>query len=225
MTHMIKDRKRNSRYENVIWDWNGTLLNDINLCIDVVNGLLVGHTNNYLDVGRYKNLFGFPVKDYYERIGINFNKESFDELAVRFISGYESQVRHCNLHENAIEVLSLFQTKGIQQYILTAAHKESVLSLLDHYTIKNYFKEIEGLDNIKAESKVNRGLELMSNNEIRRDVTVLIGDTMHDFEVANELGVDCILIANGHQSKRRLIDKTQNEARVMDAIHQLRNII
>ena len=108
-----------------------------------------------------------------------------------------------------------------EQFILTAAHKESVLGLLDHYFIKDYFKEIEGLDNHRAESKVVRGKHLIENNCIAKKETVLIGDTIHDFEVANAIGVDCILIANGHQSKNRLVEKTDNQIKVLDFIGEL----
>ncbi len=214
-----------NKYANIIWDWNGTLLNDVQLCVNIVNKLLDNHKDTQLDLESYKNVFGFPIRSYYQKIGVDFTKESFESLTVKFITAYESQVKNCQLQDNAAQVLGFYQTKGLGQYILTAAHKESVLSLLDHYAISPYFKQVEGLDNHKAESKIKRGVQLMQNNNIQKEKTVLIGDTIHDFEVSKELGIDCVLIARGHQSKKRLMEKTEGNVRVIDQINQLKGVV
>src|SRR5262249_33596127 len=61
-----------------------------------------------------------------------------------------------------------------------------------------------GLDNIYAASKLHLGQALMKRLGLRKQEAVVIGDTDHDYEVAGAIGADCILIANGHQSKTRL---------------------
>ncbi len=208
-------------YETIIWDWNGTLLNDIDLCVDISNIALKRQGIQALDILSYKNAFGFPITQYYERIGLDLEKESMEFLTKNFIAEYGSKIRDCNLHLNAKKVLQNLKQKEKSQFILTAAHKEDVLVLLDHFEIKNYFKEIEGLDNHRAESKVDKGISLMKNNNISPYKTVLIGDTDHDYDVACEMGIDCILISNGHQSKERLINAIEEEEFVLDHIGQL----
>lgn len=212
---------RISDYNTIIWDWNGTLLNDVWLCVEIVNKLLVNHNNLQLDEDSYRAVFGFPIIDYYKRIGIDLKKESFEILTPKFISSYEASVKKCQLHEGVMKVLNTFKENGTNQFILTAAYKESVLQLLKHYSIEDYFIEIEGLDNYRAESKVDRGKQLISANNINKETTVLIGDTIHDFEVAQEIEVDCILIANGHQSRKRLKDSTQGKVKILDKIGEL----
>ncbi|MCP4439484.1 MAG: HAD family hydrolase [Aureispira sp.] len=208
-------------YNTIIWDWNGTLLNDIDLCIDIANKLLSDQNKTSLDKQQYKSSFGFPITDYYTKIGIDMQQESFELLTKKFITQYTEEVKNCGLHHKAEEVLETFRTRNWSQYILTAAHKDSVLSLLDFHGIDSYFEEVEGLDNHRAETKVYRGKELLKNNNIVRTQAVLIGDTLHDHEVAQEIGVDCILIANGHQSKERLEDESKGKVMVLDFIHDL----
>jgi phosphoglycolate phosphatase len=70
--------------------------------------------------------------------------------------------------------------------------------------ISNYFEGVAGLTDHYAVSKVERGKQLIREFNIDNENTWLIGDTTHDFEVATELGVKCILIADGHQSAERL---------------------
>ena len=215
---------RQQKIENIIWDWNGTLLDDILLCVDIANELIANHDVDKLNIETYKNVFGFPVTDYYKKIGVDFKKESFEELTKKFIKAYDGGVKNCKLHDNVRDILNQFEGKGINQYILTAAHKESVINLLDYYSITKYFNKIEGLDNYKAESKIDIGINLIENNNINKKTTVLIGDTIHDYEVANKLGIICILIAKGHQSKERLIDNTNNATMVINEISELSNM-
>lgn len=208
-------------YETIIWDWNGTLLNDVDLCIEIANDILKNHGDVQLNETTYKDVFGFPITAYYEKIGIDFNKESFEDLTKKFIDDYGGNVKSCNLHEDAIDVLNEFKNQNKEQFILTAAHKEMVIPLLEHYKINHFFKAIEGLDNHRAESKVQRGIELIKNFKINPETAVLLGDTMHDYEVAEAIGVDCILIAKGHQSKERLIEKSKNEKAVLNNLSDL----
>jgi phosphoglycolate phosphatase len=53
------------RYQNIIWDWNGTLLDDVMLAINVVNEILRDHDKQALTHERYLEIFDFPVKHYY----------------------------------------------------------------------------------------------------------------------------------------------------------------
>jgi len=210
-----------SRYETIIWDWNGTILNDIDLCIEIANHLLIENGLKELDRNSYKNVFGFPITSYYERIGIDLTKVSMESLTNQFIPLYMASVKKCKLQEHAESMILKLNMDRKNQYVLTAAHTEIALELLTHYNIIKYFKEVAGLDNHKAESKVSKGKELFKNNEISIEETVLIGDTLHDFKVSEELGIKCILITNGHQSKEKLKKGVKDKAIILDEISQL----
>ncbi|MBO5712433.1 MAG: HAD family hydrolase, partial [Acholeplasmatales bacterium] len=67
-----------------------------------------------------------------------------------------------------------------------------------------YFKDILGIDNIHAASKVHIGINYMNENNINPDEAAFIGDTLHDYEVANAMGVKCYLVECGHQSREVL---------------------
>jgi len=210
-----------TKYKTIIWDWNGTLLNDIDLCLGIANKMLANHQPTPLDLANYRNAFGFPITDYYEKIGIDLKKESFETLTDKFVRDYNQGVQNCDLHDNVFDILKQFKLQQKDQYILTAAHLDLVQPLLDRFDINHHFKVVEGVDNFKAEGKVNRGVQLMQNHQIQNQQTVLIGDTYHDFEVASAMNIDCILVANGHQSKERLIDFTDNKIIVIDSLSEL----
>lgn len=202
----------------IIWDWNGTLLNDIELCVQTINKMLQKRNLQKLTVDEYKEVFSFPVKDYYQKIGFDFNDEPFEIPAREFIEEYNCQVKDCKLHENSVSVLNYFQSVGIRQYILSAMKQDALDQCLEQQNISHYFEHISGLDNHYAASKIENGQQLISELNLNASELILIGDTVHDFEVAHELGCQCVLIANGHQSKH-ILESTG--VLVIDELNQL----
>jgi len=192
------------KYIHIIWDWNGTLFNDTGLCLDLVNILLSKRKLPLLTLDEYRNIFTFPVKDYYSKAGFDFTKESFENIGREWMDEYERRKYECGLHDGTINVLEKISSFGIGQSILSAYSQNFLEELVKHYGLTKYFEHIYGLDNIYASSKVQPGKELMKNLGNGIGETLLIGDTEHDYDVAIEIGADCVLIANGHQSFERL---------------------
>jgi phosphoglycolate phosphatase len=75
-------------YKHIIWDWNGTLFDDAWLCIEIINAMLVRRGLTRLTPEEYEQIFDFPVRDYYSRIGFDFQVEPFEKLSDEFIDRY-----------------------------------------------------------------------------------------------------------------------------------------
>ena len=82
----------------IIWDWNGTLLDDLQMTMLCINELLEEYDLPSLTIPRYRQIFRFPVKDYYELAGFDFAQESFEVLAQKFISNYYSHLSEVSLY-------------------------------------------------------------------------------------------------------------------------------
>jgi len=188
----------------IIWDWNGTLLNDLDFCISTINQLLQNRNLPLLTRKTYKDVFSFPVKDYYAAIGFDFSKEDFAVPAREFIDLYDSGVGSCNLHPAAQETITFFKGNGARQFVLSAMKQTMLEHTLKHQAILPYFEGVAGLNDHYAVSKVDRGQQLIGQFNIETENAWMIGDTNHDYEVAEALGLKCILIADGHQSEKRL---------------------
>jgi len=204
--------------EGIIWDWNGTLLNDTQLCVQTMNEMLGKRSLPLLSVNDYKDVFSFPVKDYYQKIGFDFEVEPFEIPALEFIEHYNDQMNKCSLHQDSLDVLDYLHAIGIRQFVLSAMKQDALEDCLNHHQISHFFEHVSGLDNHYAASKTENGHRLISDLNLNAKELILIGDTVHDFEVASELGCRCILIANGHQSKEIL---RNTGVLVIDQINQL----
>ncbi|MEE4197200.1 MAG: HAD hydrolase-like protein [Bacteroidales bacterium] len=193
----------------IVWDWNGTLLNDIDSCISSINTMLKRRDMKLLDRETYKKIFTFPVQDYYQSIGFNFADESFEQLSHEYIALYKEFALNASLQKGSKEILEQLYKKGVTQIILSASEQSSLEEQVNHFQIHPYFEALVGLNNIYAKSKRENAVRYLEDHDTSASETILIGDTYHDFEVAEAVGCDCLLVNNGHQNLlRHNLDRT-----------------
>lgn len=193
------------KYKHIIWDWNGTLLNDVNLCIDIINGILAKRELNILSSVDYKNIFTFPVKEYYTSAGLDFSKETFEKLGTEWMDEYQRRRDESCLYDGVTDILSYVKSNGTKQSVLSAYMQDTLEEIIDILELTDYFTYISGLDHIYAHGKIETGKELVKKIGLNKNEIVLIGDTIHDYEVSQAIGAECVLISDGHQSKERLL--------------------
>jgi phosphoglycolate phosphatase len=191
-------------YKHIVWDWNGTILCDVELGIEIMNGLLQQRRLALLTPASYRDLFTMPVQDYYARLGFDFAREPFEIVGKLWMDEYELRKFECSLYAGIVGVLDGIRQLGIGQSILSAYAQHTLDQMVSHHGLQKYFTHVTGLDNIYAASKLHLGQALMKRLGVGKQEAVVVGDTEHDYEVACAIGADCILIANGHQSKTRL---------------------
>jgi phosphoglycolate phosphatase len=193
-----------SHAAHVVWDWNGTLLDDREHCVSVLNGMLRDAKLPAVDSDGYRRLFDFPVQRYYEKLGFDLTPEGWEELAVRFIRDYDAGSHGCSLHARAMDVVQRLRETGRESSILSAARRTSLENELERRGIRRLFRDVNGLDDHYARGKRELGLRWIEGAGHPPAEVVLIGDTVHDFEVATAMGASCVLVAAGHHARDRL---------------------
>ena len=191
-------------YTHLLWDWNGTLLDDLSLCLRVINQMLEDRQLPALTRDSYRAVFGFPVIDYYRKVGFDFAREPWERVSTEFITAYEDGRPACPLMPEARLTLQALHVNDYTQSILSASKAEYLERAVQDYGLENFFLGWAGLEDHHANSKVEVGKRHFQELSINPRTTLMIGDTLHDAEVADALGVDCWLISRGHQSRKRL---------------------
>lgn len=186
-----------------IWDFNGTILDDVETGIRSVNKLLAERGLSVLR-GRedYHRHFCFPIKKYYESLGFDFSSEPYEEIAPKWVHEYLINVKEAPLCPFVREALECLRERGIKQIIISATELDMLKAQLNDLGLSEYFDEVWGLDNIHAASKVELAKRWRRENP--REIAVFLGDTEHDCETAEAIGVECLLIEGGHQPRSTL---------------------
>ena len=191
--------QQQSKYTHVVWDFNGTVLNDVQLGIDCVNQMLEKRGLPIIpDENAYRHVFGFPIDQYYLRLGFDFEKEDYDTvLAPEWVALYLAGEAGCPVNDGVRETLIAIRDRGVSQIMLSASNLQQLEGQLSRLGLKDAFDEILGLDNIHARSKALLAIEWKTRHPDARPL--FVGDTEHDADVAEAIGADCILYLGGHQ--------------------------
>lgn len=191
-------------FTHIIWDWNGTLLDDMQACVDAINILLKNRKLPAISCEQYLEVFDFPVRDYYLKLGFDFSKHDWDEVAQDYHKAYAITSAASPLRQGTQAMLATLKAKGLGLSILSACELKILKRMVSERHILPYFEHIYGLDDLYASSKIDLGHTLFKNTGLKKDRVLMVGDTTHDYEVAKALGIPCLLMAGGHQSRRKL---------------------
>lgn len=192
------------RIRNLLWDWNGTLLDDVEHCLAVVNSMLSDEGKPAVDLVAYREAFDFPVIKYYAKVGLPTEPEDFARLSRQFVATFNGGIRRCCPHVGATRLVRHWHATGRTQAVLSATRQDHLEALVALFGLSDYFSMLAGIGDIYASGKLERGREVLTQLGWDPAETLLIGDTQHDHEVAEALGLPCLLVAEGHQSEARL---------------------
>ncbi len=192
--------------KTLIWDYNGTILDDVSITVEIENLMLKERNLPYgYTIEDYRNLFAIPMYDYYLKIGYTFEHETFEDAAKEFTEHYERLFPTCLLNPGVIETLQQSIQKGYRNVILSSCHDGILHEQCKKLGIDHYFEEIMGTDDVLGGSKIHIGLDWMKRHHINPDDCIYFGDTFADQDTAKAMGINKIyFIANGHQSYERL---------------------
>lgn len=206
------------KYTHIIWDWNGTLLNDIGASLASVNDMLAMRGKPPINIDYYRDCIGVPIVKFYEKV-FDLENEDYSVIIKQYNNGYLSHLDSCGLTDGAVEVLDYFAEKGIKQAIVSSSNNEQLQINVKKYGIFERFDAVMGAADYYAGSKIERAVEyLKADKECR---VLVVGDLEHDAEMAAELGADCVLLTSGHENRERLYAA---KARVISDLREIISI-
>ena len=192
-----------NQIKHIIWDWNGTLVDDAWLFVDLMNLVLKKRNLATINVKKYQKTFCFPLEKYYKRLGFNFNDEPYSVPATEFIALYNKEKYRPKLYPGARNILTKLCNQKIKNYLLSAQNHDSLLELVRFYKIGHFFELIQGTDNIHARGKELLAQNIMTSQKIKSNEVLFIGDTNMDVEIAQTNKAKMFALTFGHQNKDR----------------------
>ena len=126
-------------------------------------------------------------------------------MAEDWIREYKSSFHHSSsLNGDVLQTLTHVADKGLKQSIFSACEINLLKHSIRHLDLEDFFHNIHGVDNNRASGKEDLAIQIIKDSHVDPEATILFGDTVHDYEVAQNTGINCVLIANGHQDHKRL---------------------
>lgn len=190
----------------VVWDWNGTLFDDLGCCVEVANQLLDEFGLPVLDgVAGYQAKFRFPIIGYYADLGFDTSPAgNFEVAARRYLELYATASATCGLHDGAREALQTLHEAGVRQVVISASEQANLLAQLAPFALDPWLDGAHGIEDIYAASKEALARRWLAEAGVDPVDVVFVGDSEHDFEIATSLGAGCVLFSGGHHGRNHL---------------------
>jgi phosphoglycolate phosphatase len=188
----------------LLWDWNGTLVNDAPVAWAAFNDTLAAYGRSAVTFARYQELYQHPAILMYHSAGLDTETHNFDQISHDYHEFYVARSVDASLHHDTVTTLEAMAAQGRRQAILSALAHELLPRAVASHGIDHFFESIAGSHDKRGDGKIESGRALVGLLGVQGEEVTVIGDSSHDAEVARALGAKCILVARGLESASRL---------------------
>lgn len=191
----------------IIWDWSGTLIDDVALSLGVVNKMLEKRGLPALSTDRYRELYTFPMDGFFRSLGLlaeGEQPEAFTALTDEFVEGYTKRAMRFTLRPGAQEALERMREAGHDQVLITSSRNTVLRKQVYRSRLGHYFEAVLGTWSSMPANTYSVARMYLLSRGIAGSGALFVGDTTGVFGTARELGSGCLLVSGGHESRRRL---------------------
>ena len=191
----------------MVWDWNGTLLNDNHAVLAAVNAVCAGFGCVELTWGQWQAAYARPMRVSYEQIlQRTLDEEEWEQVDKLYHERYDALLHTCELAAEAHDVLRQCTDNGLTQSLLSMWFHSRLTPTVEHYGLTSYFTRIDGLPGeVGGGSKAESLVRHLEAQQLAPADVVLIGDVVDDAHAAQAAGTQCVLVSTGAMAPEALV--------------------
>lgn len=190
---------------HVIWDWNGTLADDLGLVVEAVNRAIRPFGVGPIGPDDYRTHYTRPVQSFYERLlGRPIAADEWGWLDDRYHAAYHEALAQADLTPGARDALEQVQALGGSQSLLSMYRHDDLVRLVDRYRIAQLFVRVDGLRSPGGGTKAAFLRRHLARLDARPDAAVVVGDALDDAAAAAAVGAGCVLYDGGSHHREEL---------------------
>ena len=188
---------------HLVWDWNGTLLNDLDLVVEATNAAFAAIGGPMVTADDHRRDFRRPVIDYYAFVlGRPVSADEFVRLDHAFHTAYRTRLLECALADDAVDAISAWP--GTQSLLSMWFHDELVPAV-ETYGLAGLFARVDGLrTEVGGDLKAGHLARHLAEIGVAGEQVVLIGDSLDDASAAQSAGAVAVLYTGGFTHPARL---------------------
>ncbi|MFD4123947.1 HAD family hydrolase [Streptomyces globisporus] len=188
---------------HIVWDWNGTLLDDLSVMVDAVSACQEAIGEPAVDAATYRQQHCLPGRAFHDRLcGRPVTEAEWSVITETFAE--HMAARHPPLRAGAARLLAGISAQGHTQSLLSLTADARLRREVAQLHLDNFFRRIDGrhAPAIPKSNALQRQLAALGEPDRRR--VVLIGDTTDDAEAARACGVRAVLHTGGFETLEKL---------------------
>lgn len=197
---------------HVVWDWNGTLFDDLHIVVESVNVALSPLGGPTIDADGYRDHFQRPVQRFYDLLlGRSVEEHEWRAIDEHFHEAYRSRLGRAGLHHSALPAIERVAASGGSQSLLSMWWHDELVPAVERLGLDAYMLRVDGNRYDAGDRKaaqLSRHLAALAAHGVDRRHVVMVGDTFDDGHAAHENGIGCVLFAGGGSHHRHELEAT-----------------
>jgi phosphoglycolate phosphatase len=178
-------------FRNLIFDWSGTLVDDMGPVIEATNAVLGKYGIAPYDREGFRRSFRLPYREFYAEV---LPDVALDELEAHFRPAFDGSESPVTVLPHAREKLEWARSRGLRMFVLTSMDADAFARQLEDFGMKGFFEEtyagvLDKRDVIDA---------IIDTHGLNKDETAFVGDMTHDVETAKHGGISSIAVLTGY---------------------------
>ncbi|WP_202874294.1 HAD family hydrolase [Kribbella kalugense] len=192
---------------HVVWDWNGTLLNDNHAVLAAVNEVCAGFGRPGLNWSDWQAAYARPMRVSYEQIlQRSLDEEEWARVDKLYHERYDALLHTCELASGTLDVLRACADSGRTQSLLSMWFHGRLTPTIEQYGLTTYFTRVDGLaGDVGGGSKAESLVRHLEAQQLDPASVVLIGDVVDDGLAAQAAGTQCVLVSTGAMTSEALL--------------------
>jgi phosphoglycolate phosphatase len=201
---------------NIIFDWSGTLVDDLPAVWKATNYVLTQAERNEITLEEFRAEFCLPFTGFYERFIPHI---ALPQLETWFHSRFKQvQDSVCEL-PHARDFLEFCRAKKIRTFLLSTVHH-------DHFTVQcgtTGFGKYIDKPYVNVWDKRQKIHQILEENDLKPHETLFIGDMQHDIETARHGGIHSCAVLTGYNTLQQL--RKAEPDLIVEHLGELRDIL
>ena len=191
--------------QHVIWDWNGTLLDDVDITVQATIDWMASKGRHGVTKELVKQHSSRDYADFFAALlGRRPTDAEIKEARAYYQKIYAPARHTLPLAPDAKLALDEVDKAGMSQSLLSMAPHAELTELVDLHGLKRQFLRVDGDRTASMHSKVENLRNHLEALMLEPETVAMIGDALDDYEVSAQTGIQPILVDTGMYSTERL---------------------
>jgi phosphoglycolate phosphatase-like HAD superfamily hydrolase len=184
---------------HIVWDWNGTLLDDNDAVVAAVNAVCARYDRAAISLAQWRTVFRRPISACYEELlSRPLSEADWALIDEAYHREYDNLVADLDLVRDARPALAGWRRGGGTQSLLSMWFHDDLVTLTAKLGVAEEFVRIDGLrDGVGGGSKAAYLKSHLAELDVDPADAVLIGDVADDAVAAASAGIGCVLLTTG----------------------------
>jgi phosphoglycolate phosphatase len=208
-----------SRYELIVFDWDGTLMDSTGHIVSCMQQAIAELSLPPLDNKSVSHIIGLGLTEAVQALYPDIDSEILSQLAIGYKRVWLENPHHTPLFDNAEHLVALLNQQNYFVAVATGKSRQGLNKVLKSTQLGPLFHATRCADECHSKPHPQMIEELMTFLGVPPEQTLMIGDTEYDLQMAHNAGVDSLAISHGAHGIETL--KACHPRAIVDNLHQV----